>query len=86
MCRMRLMIQKVLDGREWIKALADSKPINYVVDTLYYIIPKTGEISSMSVSITTGKVIRDWMPLYSSLLFALVMIYITVYIFKRKNY
>ena len=80
------ILQKVLDAREWIKTLADSKPVDYIVDTLYYIIPKTGEISSMSVNVTTGKAIHDWMPLYSSLLFALVMIYITVYIIKRKDY
>jgi len=80
------ILQKVLGTREWIKALVDSQPVHYIVDTFYYIIPKTGEISDMSVRMATSREIRDWMPLYSSLLFALVLIYLTVYIFKRKNY
>ncbi|MBN1211677.1 MAG: hypothetical protein JXA92_03790 [candidate division Zixibacteria bacterium] len=80
------ILQKILSARDVIKTLADSKPVDYIVDTSYYIIPKTGEISDMSVRMVSGRVIHDWMPLYSSLLFAIVLVYVTIYIFKRKNY
>ena len=80
------ILQLILGGRELVKGLVDSKPVHYIVDTFYYIIPKTSEISDMSVRMAISREIYDWMPLYSSLLFALALIYVTIHIFKRKNY
>jgi len=80
------VLQFVLSWRDEIKMLLDSKPINYFLDTLYYIVPKTGDISDIAVYLAVGRPIQDWVPLYSSILFALIIIFATVTIFKKKNY
>lgn len=80
------ILQKILAGREILEALTSSKIIKYIVDTLYYIIPKTGGISDIAIKLTAGRPVNDWMPFYSSFLFALALLYVTIVIFKLKNY
>ncbi|MFQ6007685.1 MAG: hypothetical protein ACE5K8_01915 [Candidatus Zixiibacteriota bacterium] len=78
--------QLILRLHEQIKALLGSSPISYIVDTLYYIMPKTGEIGDLTESLALGKSVASWMPLYSSLIFAVVLIYLAARIFNRKDY
>ncbi|MBU1319667.1 MAG: ABC transporter permease [candidate division Zixibacteria bacterium] len=77
--------QSVLDWHEGIGQLVDSDVVRYIVDAFYYIIPKTGQIIDMTGDLTSGNS-PDWLPLWSSLIFAAVIFYLAVYIFKRKDY
>jgi ABC-type transport system involved in multi-copper enzyme maturation permease subunit len=79
------MAQKILTYHDFPKQFIDSKVVIYVIDALYYIFPKTGEISSLTDELATGGS-ASWMPLYSSLIFAAVLMFITIAIFRRKNY
>jgi len=78
--------QLVLQAREWAKQLVDSTIVDTVIDVLYYIIPKTGELSDLTLDTAMGKPVQDWMPAWSSLLFALAIVSITASVFKRRNY
>jgi ABC-type transport system involved in multi-copper enzyme maturation permease subunit len=80
------VIQAVLGGREVIKQVITSKFFTGSVDALYYIVPKSGDISDLGRNVALGQPIQSWMPLWSSLLFSLVVIFITIWIFNRKNY
>jgi len=76
------IVQWLLDKRELIAAFIDSKPVTYVADILYYIWPKTEEVSDLTLRLAQGREVFNWMPLWSTLLFTLV----TIFIFKRKEY
>lgn len=76
----------LLHFRDTIAELIKSKAVTGLLDTLYYILPKTSEVSNLFGSLGVGKTRLDWMPLYSSLIFAFVVMYLTVLVFKRKNY
>jgi ABC-type transport system involved in multi-copper enzyme maturation permease subunit len=78
--------QLILGLHEQIKAFLDSKTAGFIVDVLYYIVPKTGEIRDITESLALGKPVYTWMPLYSSLIFALVLVYLAAGVFKRKDY
>lgn len=78
--------QKILHFHEEINAFVDSQPVSYVIDALYYIVPKTGELASLIDTLALGKPVDSWLPLYSSLMFAFACMVLAVVIFKRKNY
>jgi len=79
------MAQKILAYHDFPKQFIDSKVAIYVIDALYYIFPKTGEISDLTGELATSGS-ASWMPLYSSLIFAAVLMFITIAIFRRKDY
>jgi ABC-type transport system involved in multi-copper enzyme maturation permease subunit len=80
------VIQLILSYHESIKQMIDSKIIKSVIDTLYYIFPKTSEFSDLSLNLALGKPVVSYIPLYSSVIFSLILLIFTVIIFKRKNY
>ncbi len=77
--------QKVLGFHNLAENLIQSKPVVYVIKVLYYIVPKTSEISEIGENLAAGNPV-DWMPIWSSLLFAFAALYVAVLIFRRKDY
>lgn len=77
--------QKILSWHEVIGQIIDSSIFRTVVDLLYYIFPKPGQITDMTSDIIAGSV-DSWMPLYSSLIFATVLFTLAVYMFRKKDY
>jgi len=78
--------QLILQARDWAKQLIDSSIVDSIIDVLYYIVPKTGELSDLTLNVALGKPVQDWMPAWSSLIFAIALISITASVFKRRNY
>ncbi len=77
--------QWLLGFHDQVKMVVDSKAVTGFVDGLYYIFPKTGEISDLIVAYADGRV-NSWMPLWSSLIFAAVMFAIAIVSFRRRDY
>lgn len=75
-----------LQYREHLYQLTDSKAVQVALDTLYYILPKHSQYGDLFVSLSVGKPVADWMPLWSSLLFALVLYAAALWTFRRKDY
>lgn len=80
------IIQMILTGREAIKMFFNSDFASAVVDGLYYVFPKTSELSNIGLALATGQTVDNWLPLWSSLLFGVVVIYIALAYFVRKDY
>ncbi len=57
-----------------------------VLDGLYHICPKIGEMSKNLVPIMTGKGITDFYPIWSTVLIAAVFFLATFFYFNRKDY
>lgn len=77
--------QQVLGFHNLAENLIQSKPVVYVIKGLYYIVPKTSEISDIGENLASGNPV-DWMPVWSSLLFAFAALYVAVLVFRRKDY
>jgi hypothetical protein len=56
------------------------------VDILYYIIPKTSEIGSLTTEIAIGYGIDEYQPLLSTFLFLVLVLYISIIIFSKKDF
>ncbi len=80
------VLQTILGHRDWISLITESKLAIFINDWLYYIVPKPSAMADMAVTLAQGRTVHDWLPLWSSLLFAAVVIGLAVVVFKRKDY
>ncbi|HOP07081.1 MAG TPA: ABC transporter permease subunit [candidate division Zixibacteria bacterium] len=79
------VLQQILVFHEEIGSFIDNSILRNAISGLYYIWPKTIQISDM-VESAVMKGGAEWMPLYSSLIFAAAMTVLAVFIFRRKDY
>jgi len=80
------LAQYLLSYHEGITQLASNRLVDYAVETLYYVIPKTGEMGDLAVRLAIGRPVHSWLPLWSSLLFALALFYLAIWSFRRRDY
>ncbi|MFQ5500644.1 MAG: ABC transporter permease [Candidatus Zixiibacteriota bacterium] len=78
--------QVALTGREIVSAFLDSRLVSTVLDVLYYVLPKTSQIESVADQVVAGGQVDSWMPLWSSVLFALAMLLVIHLDLQRKDY
>ena len=81
-----VFMSPLLIPRDQIYALLSSKVYAYILDGLYYFLPKTTELGNLTRIIVSGQQVASWMPLWSSLLFAVFILSVSTYIFQRKNF
>jgi hypothetical protein len=81
-----LFFSPLLIERDKIYALLTSKFYGYLVDGLYYFLPKTTELGNITQQLVRGIPVTSWMPLWSSLIFALFMTVISISVFIKKNF
>jgi ABC-type transport system involved in multi-copper enzyme maturation permease subunit len=81
-----LFFSPLLLQRDQIYALLSSKYYGYLVDGLYYFLPKTAELGNITRQLVGGLVVSSWMPLWSSLLFGIFMLGFSVYLFQKRNF
>ncbi|MCK5077685.1 MAG: ABC transporter permease [Calditrichia bacterium] len=81
-----LFFSPLLLQRDNIYALLSNKIYGYLLDGLYYILPKTAQLSIITQNVVNGTPVSSWMPLWSSILFGVGITGISVLIFKRKNF
>ncbi len=79
-------LQSILAVHTAIKAFFNSAVFGYIIDTLYYIVPKNSAIETTGLMMAGGRTIDNWVPVWSSLLFAAFALYAAVLIIKRKDY
>ncbi|UCD63248.1 MAG: hypothetical protein JSW34_10925 [Candidatus Zixiibacteriota bacterium] len=78
--------QWVLQARELIKGVVDSRALEITLNVMYFVLPNTGDLSDLTVKLASGARVADWAPLYTSLGFAIILMIVTLVIFNRKNY
>ena len=81
-----LVIQLALRFHDQLGAIVNSQIITKTVEILYYIFPKTGQMADITEKLASGQPVTNWLPVWSTLLFAIVLVVITSEVFKRKDY
>lgn len=77
-------IQFVLVNRAGLKSFMNQDWFSNAIDTLYHILPKINECIELSAHINESNM--DWYPLWSSLGFMVVALFISCLIFHKKDY
>lgn len=76
----------LLYAREKIFMLFDNKLVEYIIDALYYILPKTQELGTTTGSIARGDGISDFQPIITSFLFLILNLFLSIFTFSKKDY
>lgn len=79
-----MTLTPLLANREALKFLGDSM-FMYVLDILYWIIPKYAEVAIIAKDLVRGTPVASWTPVASSLFAALIVMNLSVYIFSKKD-
>jgi ABC-type transport system involved in multi-copper enzyme maturation permease subunit len=81
-----LILSPLLAARDRISFLIDNPVAEAFTDGLYYIVPKTSELGSITNNLVLQKSIESYQPLISSLLFMILTLALTIIIFSKKDY
>jgi len=80
------VLSPVLTARDAISVFLDSSIMEFIMDVLYYIIPKTSELGSLTTEIAIGYGIDDYQPILTTFGFLVLVLYISIIIFNKKDY
>jgi hypothetical protein len=80
------VLSPVLTARDAIGSFLDSKIAEYIMDILYYIIPKTSELGTLTTELAIGYGIDEYQPILSTFAFTLLVLYMSIIIFNKKDY
>ena len=76
----------ILAARENIALFLDSKFSKTLLDILYYIIPQTSELGSIAKDLALEQTVISYQPIAVSLLFIILILYLSIIIFNKKDY
>jgi ABC-2 type transport system permease protein len=77
----------LLLGKERWLVLIESDLVKTIVEGLYYIIPKTSELmGKIMIDLTSGKGITDYQPVLTSLVFLILVLGYSLFLFNRKDF
>jgi len=81
-----MLISPITAQRQVIAKLLDSEWSRNLMRGLYYLLPKVFDLGAVSRQVVLGRPITDWMPFWSSALFAAAMLSLGLWAFSRRNY
>lgn len=77
----------LLAGKEQFKPIIENDVARTAIDVLYYTIPKTSELmGNILYDVSSGKGIIDYQPVLTSLLFLILILGFTIYLFRKKDF
>ncbi len=81
-----ILVSPILAQKPLLERLLDSETSRNVVRTLYYILPKVFDLGRITRELVLGEPVTDWMPIWSSALFGVVIFGVSLFAFARRNY
>lgn len=81
-----MLISPILAQKPLLERLLNSETSRNVVRTLYYVLPKVFDLGRITRELVLGNSITDWMPVWSSALFGVVIFAAGLMAFSRRNY
>lgn len=81
-----LIVSPLLAARESIFSFIHSDAIKAVINGIYYILPKTSELGSITGDLVRKQPVESLQPVYSSALFMIGVFIISVLVFRKKDY
>ncbi|MBD3258586.1 ABC transporter permease subunit [candidate division GN15 bacterium] len=80
------VLHLLLRGRDVLFELFEARWLQVILDGLYYALPKPIDISTIVDRLIADMPVESWMPLWSSLVFAVVLYVSAALVFKSKDY
>lgn len=81
-----ILASPILAQKPLLERLLDSETSRNVVRVLYYVLPKVFDLGRITRDLVLGNSITNWMPIWSSAIFAVVVFIASLIAFSRRNY
>jgi len=81
-----MVITPILAQKSTLERLLDSEWSRDVVRVLYYVLPKTSDISLIIRHLILGQAIDSWMPVWSTALFGVAVLGAGLWRFERRSF
>jgi hypothetical protein len=81
-----MIITPILAQRETIERLLSSDWSRNVVRVLYYVLPKTSDISVIIRHLILNEPVDSWMPVWSTALFGGIVLTAGIMHFRRRSF
>lgn len=85
-------ITGLLSLREGVYSLINNKAVEFILDFIYYLLPKPWDLRTMAVEIIEGKfsaaqgILIAYQPLITSVIFIITILSLSIYYFNKKDY
>lgn len=85
-------ITGLLSLREGVYSLINNKAVEFILDFIYYLLPKPWDLRTMAVEIIEGKfnaaqgILISYQPLITSVIFIITILSLSIYYFNKKDY
>ncbi len=76
----------LLSSRETIFAFVDNGLMKTIFELLYYLIPQTSDLSSITTSFAVGNPIGNPAIILTSIIYIILILYVSIFIFNKKDY
>ncbi len=76
----------LLSSRETIFAFVDNGLMKTIFELLYYLIPQTSDLSSITTSFAVGNPIGNPTIILTSIIYIILILYASIFIFNKKDY
>jgi ABC-type transport system involved in multi-copper enzyme maturation permease subunit len=81
-----MLMSPILAQTELMQKLLSSAWTRGLWKGLYYVFPKVFDLGRMTLDLVRGRVFGGWMPIWSSTLFAVVVLGAALWVFARRDY
>ena len=81
-----MILSVILAQRSLAERLLSSEWSRQIWRALYWIVPKVFEVGKMNMDVVQGRAVGDFQPLWSSAIFAAVMLGAGLYSFAKRNF
>lgn len=78
--------QGLLIQRQPFFEFVNSDTVEFIGNFLYYVLPKFSEVSDIAIAVASDTEVATWLPVWSTALFGLGMIFLAVIFFRRRDY
>lgn len=76
----------ILSSRDTIFAFVDNEFISGIFSLLYYLVPQTSELSTINTDLAVGNYVSSIIPIFTSLAYTFLIISLSIFIFRKKDY
>lgn len=80
------ILSPILEARENLYTFIESKFIQTILDVLYYIIPQTSDLGRITSDLAASGELFDSQPIFISIVFIILNLGLSIFIFSKKDY
>ena len=81
-----MLLSPILAQTKLMEKLLSSESSRTLWKSLYYVFPKVFDLGKMTLDLVRGKPVESWVPVWTSALFAVVVLSAGLFLFSRRDY